>query len=232
KDKKQEKNKKTKRPNADDDEDDDEWATEDEAENLGMNLPLKIMIGQYKLRCAEVEEQWPSDAKRLKMAIMTHKTVDAAGVGLIASFNLGIVEGTMLLAGSVEAVQKIRNQISSDALIPIKRPNFDFDGERAEDYEPRHNRLFIRWRGRETGEGGVSTDNYYDKNNGYIDFITPEEGSQDKVKIKGIIDDVEGIGGPLTFEGERVKDSGGRKPLSWNSLGENDYYDGPGMMVF
>ncbi|KZZ90062.1 AT hook-like protein [Ascosphaera apis ARSEF 7405] len=217
---------------ADVDDGDDEWATEDEAENLGMNLPQETMIGQYKLSCEEVQDQWPDDAKNMKLAIMRNKAVDSAGTGFIASFHLGIVEGTMILAGSVEAAQKIRNQISSDALVPIKRPSFDIDGERPEDYEPRHNRLFFRWRGRETGEGSISTDNYYDKNNGYIDFIIPEEASSEPVKIKGIIDDVEGIGGPLTFEGHKTKDTGGKKPMSWKSLGEDEVYDGPGMMVF
>ncbi|KAI5292686.1 hypothetical protein KEM52_006142 [Ascosphaera acerosa] len=319
--------------------DDDLSSSSDEADNIGMNLPPETMIGQYRLSCPEIQDQWPDQAKRLRMAIMTNRDVSRAGNGLIASFHLGIVEGTMLLASSIEAAQKIRNRIARDALVPIKRPTMDqvpnegpqaraekgrggpsesngkdggtsAEGSGAEgqdetgaadqagsnegkqgeesdeaaqaeqqpappaaqsttesqddhrqqqqeqqsakkdDFEPRPNRLFFRWRGITSGVGNVQTDNYYDKNNGWIDFIVPSESSQGKsggkakgkgkpaaqdagtIRIRGVIDDVEGLGEPVVFTGEKTKDTGGKKPMSWTSMGEDEEYAGGGAMFF
>ncbi|KAI5310910.1 hypothetical protein KEM55_002377, partial [Ascosphaera atra] len=102
-----------------------------------------------------------------------------------------------------------------DPLIEVKKPTL-YNEE--EEYEPREGRLFVKWRGRDTGEGDLMTDIHGESNNGWIDFSFPEDG---KITIAGRIDDVMGLGGALVFTGEKFKDTGGRRPLSWNSLSED-----------
>lgn len=119
-------------------------------------FPSLNALGVYRLQCAEVREHRPdgrrSTGDNMTLSIMT--VDDAENIdtihhqaqndetfkrkAFIGHFNLGVVEGTMLLAATHDNLFSFRNQLSSghSSLISYESRNFNFQPQPSNYKEP------------------------------------------------------------------------------------------------
>ncbi|KAK2748940.1 hypothetical protein FQN57_007223 [Myotisia sp. PD_48] len=153
---------------------------------------LKKFVGSYAIDYPEVLDQWPQNADGMQMTVSVAK--DNPEI-LVAGFDLGIVEGTMILSPSAAALHAYQVKLERRRPIPF---NSEEDAEEEETGPPAkkpksakteantsvgpYPPLLIRWRGRETGEGEIVSGTHQNKA-AMIEFLD-EKG----IQFKGIID--------------------------------------------
>lgn len=71
---------------------------------------LASSIGVYTLDCPDASDHWPQLVGELELTV-TRSTI--SGFGLIAGFDLGIIEGTMLLAHNPKALAILRAHLAT-----------------------------------------------------------------------------------------------------------------------
>lgn len=130
---------------------------------------LNNIVGIYEVKCSAVENDWPQQAQEMELSITT---AEESPLGLIAGFELGILEGTMLIATDKTKLNKFVDEMSKGE---GRRRYHHGNGEISGGYcdidnsgEDTSRRVYFRWRGRETGEGEIHSNDR--TQGGYIDF--------------------------------------------------------------
>lgn len=102
---------------------------------------LTDIVGTYTIRCDEIEGNWPNVAEDMALSVSSLPHTSSA---LIASFNLGILEGTMLLAADEASLERVRKQLEKNDDPPKdKKLATPAIANRS---------LYFTWRGRNTGD--------------------------------------------------------------------------------
>lgn len=165
---------------------------------------LGDIIGAYAIDCEEVEGNWPDAAEEMAIDI---SALPNTASSLIASFNLGIFEGTMLLAAHADTLERVREQMmNADAPGPDKAT--------APTLEDRT--VYFTWRGRETGEGEIHPDTRGTQT-GILQFTNDKCTS-----FKGL-GGFPYLGEECAFRGTRVDDEPSGEPEPWSNFSEDAY---------
>jgi hypothetical protein len=175
--------------------------------------------GSYIVRCEELSGNW-DECDSLSIDIAT-----GPKPGLLqAAVEFGIIEGTMLLSfneadldayigtaeesddqGAISSNSKKRKAAAPGRGRPPKK--------QAKAAASLANRLFIRFRGRETGEGVV----FYTPQKGYLDFT-----DADCVAFKAVCS-MPAVGNKAPFQGFKVDSSPATRATPWESFSEAVY---------
>ncbi|KAL8413205.1 hypothetical protein RB594_004725 [Gaeumannomyces avenae] len=148
------------------------------ASSTSSNAPSAAsIVGTYKLRCAGIEEEWDDikiDEMKLRVAPSTH----VPGV-YIADFNLGVLEGQMLIGTDRAAIRKCARALDRKPRRRYHRGAYQNEEDPWENWkadEPAaaaeggdgegkrpfvHTRYLLNWRGYETGEGEVERGDWW-----------------------------------------------------------------------
>lgn len=200
-------------------------------------FPLKSIVGTYSIECDMVAQEWPDAAEDMRMVItQTSETSD----GLIAGFHLGVIEGTMLLASDKASLEELCAKMGDGARAHTKHVrkessdpdngseeedgDDDDDDDEEEDAPPAKKaktqsstaasqRIFFRWRGRETSEGEIYTGNN-GGNNGYLFFKKGSPGN-----FKGVAG-FPAVGEKCEFKGTRIDHEPAEQPEPWSNFSE------------
>jgi hypothetical protein len=192
----------------------------------------KYAVGSYIIECKRISEGW-SDADDLTMNI----TQADGPVELVADFDFGIVEGIMRLSFDAKLLSEPSESENDE------EDEYDEEGYGDDDDEPTFSgtkrkpaaqrakpqatkkskaskahprRLYLQWRGRETGEGQIQLD-YDNKHTGYLDFTDAGCTAFEGVAFFGF------VGPRVPFRGFKVSDKGGKMTKSWSDYSENAY---------
>ncbi|PVI05914.1 hypothetical protein DM02DRAFT_623608 [Periconia macrospinosa] len=111
-------------------------------ENPTTLLTLSKLIGTYEINCEEVQEQWPELAEELSMSI---SPIPHTKAGLLASFSMGFVKGTMLIAADKETAELIRDELDGDG-------ESAYEPDQSADITLENNKLYLIWRGRDISD--------------------------------------------------------------------------------
>lgn len=181
--------------------------------------------GSYIVKCDPVRDEWPNDAEKG----FTLDISDKKGDVFIATFNFGIIRGTMILSGSEESLETY-SAITTETLnfsdfsdsedtrlddpdaekkaelkrtlqrAAIASKGTDIWSSKRRKVAPTQSRrVYFRIRGREAGEG-----EYFDTQSGHIDFL-----SDDCATFKGLAYWFPFFAKDVEFQGYKVSD----KPL-------------------
>ncbi|KAF2638106.1 hypothetical protein P280DRAFT_405897 [Massarina eburnea CBS 473.64] len=164
------------------------------------NIKLSSLIGTYGLNCPEVEGSWPerSDDMALFISALPHTKST-----LIASFDLGIVEGTMLIAGDEETLAR--------SLLRMKKD--DPEPDKAADPILKGHSVFFSWRGRGDGDENTIWPGTYGDQTGSLKF-------DNKCLNFDGVGSFPAMGDKCAFRGEKVDNEPDQKPEPWNSFSE------------
>ncbi|EER27795.1 hypothetical protein D8B26_006097 [Coccidioides posadasii str. Silveira] len=184
------------------------------------NPLAKMVVGSYELKCATVENEWPHVAVGMEMTIL--ESEETYGLGFIAGFNLGIVEGTMLLAADKDSLERLYNKMSKGENRSLygtfgSNENDGDDGDEGRTFKKRKTsaasskRLYMFWRGRQTGEGEI----YSGRNNGHLDFSE----SKKIVRFNGV-GGFPAMGNECKFSGVKRSDEVSVPPQPWSDFSE------------
>ncbi|KAK2877309.1 hypothetical protein FQN49_001236 [Arthroderma sp. PD_2] len=176
--------------------------------------PLKKLLGSYAIECPTVTEEWADKAEDMDISI-TSSNVDPNG--LMASFNLGILEGTMLLATTEEALDAFQTKVENGE----EDAEHESDNEEESDEPPPKKikstvddgalRLYFKWRGRETDEGEIHNGS---SNSGTIEFL-----DNNAIQFKGV-GSFPAMGKECKFTGTRYDNEAAAPPLPWGDFSD------------
>ncbi|EZF34549.1 hypothetical protein TMEN_7228 [Trichophyton mentagrophytes] len=173
--------------------------------------PLQKFLGSFALECAAVSDNWPDQCDTMDMAISAS---DLDPCGMIASFNLGIVEGTMLLALTQDELNAFHSKVEGgsesdseeDAECdepPAKRVKSTADEDSL--------RLYFKWKGRNTTDTEIHDGS---RNVGTIDFLDSKT-----IQFKGI-GSFPALGSQCEFTGTRYDKEPTTVPLPWSTFSD------------
>ncbi|KAK2807582.1 hypothetical protein FQN51_000015 [Onygenales sp. PD_10] len=180
-------------------------------------LTLDRIIGTYSLECKEVEDNWPDQAEDMEVTI----TKSSGGsLGLIGGFNMGILEGTMLLAADKKSLEKFRDVMSKEDSSEI-----DGEGETSDDggVVPRtgtksapvkDRRVYFSWRGQNTGDTEIHCEVKPGTQDGHIEFTSDEA-----ITFKGVAG-FPALGQECEFKGTKIDNDVTAAPPSWSSFSQ------------
>ncbi|KAK2743340.1 hypothetical protein FQN55_007275 [Onygenales sp. PD_40] len=178
---------------------------------------LDRIIGTYSLECKEVEDNWPDQAEDMEVTI----TKSSGGsLGLIGGFNMGILEGTMLLAADKKSLEKFRDVMSKEDSSEI-----DGEGETSDDggVVPRtgtksapvkDRRVYFSWRGQNTGDTEIHCEVKPGTQDGHIEFTSDEA-----ITFKGVAG-FPALGQKCEFKGTKIDNDVTAAPPSWSSFSQ------------
>ncbi|KAK8188806.1 uncharacterized protein BKA78DRAFT_296862 [Phyllosticta capitalensis] len=203
---------------------------------LGQKSPrpfeLQNCKGSYIVRCSEITTGY-SEGPKLTLDISS-----GADGSLQAAYELGVIEGTMLLDPSEERVAALAIELDSDSDEDVdeeEEPEEDNDEEERQPtaarkraapvpagpaakkqrtLPPNHRRLFFRMRGRETGEGEI----FYDPEPGHIDFT-----DDDCTHFVGLMYDNFLLDKNTEFEGFKVSSKPRMGAEEWSCFSEGSH---------
>ncbi|EFE45149.1 conserved hypothetical protein [Trichophyton verrucosum HKI 0517] len=197
--------------------------------------PLQKFLGSFALECAAVSDEWPDQCDSMDMSISAS---DLDPCGMVASFNLGIVEGTMLLALTQDELNAFHSKVEggSGACYSIKLchdyppvqllttlNSTDSDSEEdAECDEPPAKkvksaadedslRLYFKWKGRNTTDTEIHDGS---RDVGTIDFLDSKA-----IQFKGI-GSFPALGSKCEFTGTRYDKEPTTVPLPWSTFSD------------
>lgn len=195
--------------------------------------PLKLdqLTGSYVVRCEKMEDEGGSGEVR------TLSIVQPCNVhGATAAFDFGLVEGTMLLALSDDALQLLRQDVEVDSDEEDDVDSDDLDGyggprkrqrkathtaqgpiKRRLGETPKSNRVYLQWAGRESGEGEIQLDTE-NSHTGYLDFDASKASAQGVFAYPSYFGDER-----LAFTIRKVSDQPSKIPDSWSGFNEKQY---------
>lgn len=189
--------------------------------------------GSYIVKCDPVRDEWPNDAENG----FTLDISESMGEVLIASFNFGVIEGTMLLSTSEASLE------AYGRTAPEPEPEFMSESELSDSDDPdtkkRHElkrtlaraavltkyknirsmkrrrvapsesrRVYFRIRGQEVGEGDI-----FDTESGHIEFL-----SDDCAAFTGLAYWFPYFAKDVEFKGYKVSDTPRRTAERWESF--------------
>jgi hypothetical protein len=168
-------------------------------------LRLSNFIGVYVLDCEEVDGNWPGKAKDLYMTI---RAFSHTKTGLTASFNLGIIEGTMLLAADEASLARLHRQMDNDDTLS--------EDDSVDAIVRDNRRIYFIWRGRDaTGDSPQVYSGFVGTQKGMLqatsDNVTSFEGSGSFPA---------GLGNECMFSGNKVSDEADEWPEPWINFSE------------
>ncbi|KAH7129054.1 hypothetical protein EDB81DRAFT_871731 [Dactylonectria macrodidyma] len=183
--------------------------------------------GSYIVHCDAVSDGWSQHSDET----FTLDICSGKDRTLIADFQLGIIEGTMLLGLSEEQLDELAecdsNSSSSDYDDEDSEQEQNYKGKKrtVQAAKPRaakrskattspSRRVYFRLRGAETGEGEI----FYDPELGHLDF-----SDDDCVRFDGVADELLCIGRNVKFQGFKISDTPQRRPAAWSSFSEKAY---------
>jgi hypothetical protein len=185
----------------------------------------KYAVGSYIVECKGISEGWDN------MDDLTMNITQASGtVALVADFDFGIVEGIMhlgfdpkLLSGpESENDDECDEEHGDEDEEPtffgrkrkraVQRAKPQAKKPKASSAHPR--RLYLQWRGQETGEGEIQLD-YNNKHTGYLDFTDAGCTAFEGVIYIGY------IGPNVPFRGFKVSSEGGEMTKSWTDYSDD-----------
>ncbi|KAK8209417.1 hypothetical protein IWZ01DRAFT_483329 [Phyllosticta capitalensis] len=162
--------------------------------------PFKLdsCVGSYAVKCDKVAGGW-SHINGNDFVL----DIDNDGNGiLIAAFDFGILEGTMLLSQSEDKLETAARGRGGAAK---KRKTTSTSST--------SRRVFYRMRGRETGEGEI----FSDPLSGHLDF--DDQG----VKFEGMAYSLAFCGQNVEFTGYKVSDAPGAQAEDWDAFSPDQY---------
>ncbi|KAJ3513186.1 hypothetical protein NM208_g15221 [Fusarium decemcellulare] len=165
-------------------------------------LDLDCLQGSYVIESGEM-----SFWNRHGLTLDIGKVKDGV---LMAAYNFGEYEGTMVLSPSEEAlhVWTLMNDTPKRTLKQLgltKRPKATPSLSR---------RLFYQIRGREMGNGMI----FYSPESGHIDFLDDE-----CTRFEGLVNELGAMGGRIEFSGFKVSDMSRKCVQPWSSFSEKVY---------
>ncbi|KAL1958658.1 hypothetical protein VTO42DRAFT_4001 [Malbranchea cinnamomea] len=189
-------------------------------------IRLEDLVGTYALQCQRVEERWPDHAENMELAIVKEDN------GYVAGFNLGIIEGVMLLAPNKKTLRnfaslKLKGEDASSEDVDAGL-NENEDDDEEEDEPPakrvksstpssptavQSRRVFFKWRGSEVSTGEIHTTKSEDDNEGHLEFTA------DKAEFVGFAD-FPVIGKDCKFTGTKIEGSPSVSLRSWSDYSE------------
>ncbi|KZF25972.1 hypothetical protein L228DRAFT_279233 [Xylona heveae TC161] len=132
----------------------------------------RAVRGYYSIECDDITEQW--DVEDMNLSIVPHQKEGC----FQGDMDFGVLEGTMLFAFTEEQLMQVREEEEygknggyDDEPVAGKRKAQTAATAVSKKAKTTSNtrRLYLQWRGRETGEGEIQLD--YDNDNvGYLDF--------------------------------------------------------------
>ncbi|WEW56006.1 hypothetical protein PRK78_001441 [Emydomyces testavorans] len=184
----------------------------------------KMVIGHYEIDCTAVELEWPQLADGMEMSIT--EAEETRGLGYIAGYNLGVIEGTMVLAADKQSLETLHTKLCKgenrpryDSFHEEEHENDDEEEDHANTKKPKLSspttapkRLYFLWRGRDTSDGEI----HCGRNEGYLDF---SETSGGIVSFKGVRG-IPSIGNECEFTGNKIHDMIIRQPIPWSELSQ------------
>jgi hypothetical protein len=198
--------------------------------------PLKLddVTGSYVVRCDEIAEGYA------RGQVMTLDIVKPRNsLSTEATFYFGIVEGTMLLAISEDSLEMLRQDVEADS---DEDTNQDSDGLRTGIHGNsgsrkrktkgtcaapgsikrrlgatlKANRIYLRWAGRETGEGEIQLD-MDNEHTGYLDFDESKLSAKAAFSYPGM------FGRDVQFSIFKVADQPLKVPEPWSHFSVKQY---------
>ncbi|RHZ72924.1 hypothetical protein CDV55_105534 [Aspergillus turcosus] len=196
--------------------------------------PLKLddLVGSYIILCEAIDEHMGNGNCDLTLEIQK----PASANGVVATFNLGLVEGTMLLALSDDALHRLREEQPPELAYYEDEEEDDSDGygsnskkRKASDSSggqairrrlgetPKPNRVYLQWGGRvvdaeiEVDEGNEHT--------GYLDF----DASMATARGEWVYPAMWGKERKLAFSIYKRGDQPRETPTNWNYWTEKFY---------
>ncbi|KAH8699091.1 hypothetical protein BGW36DRAFT_377269 [Talaromyces proteolyticus] len=195
-------------------------------------LALGHLAGSYVVRCEPLEGYYDEGA------IITLNIMQPSSIhGTTAVFDFGMIEGTMLLALSHDALEPLRLEMDVDSdeeELDRESDSDDYTGNRKRKKKesnntnqiqikrrlgetPVPNRLYFQWAGRETGNGEIQTDPD-NKHTGYLDFNEGKTSARGEFLYPAFF-----LNEKVKLEIYKVADQPSGTPARWSSFSEKQW---------
>jgi hypothetical protein len=166
---------------------------------------LTDIIGTYDIDCEEVEGNWPDTAEGMGMSITTLPDSKSA---LVASFNLGIVEGIMLLAADKDTLDRVRQGMEGKSSGKAKTAAVPALKNRT---------VYFAWRGQDTGDQDEVHPGSNGSQTGSLTF------TDDKYTSFQGVGAFPALGSRCDFAGTKTHDEADEVHESWDDYDEEAY---------
>ncbi|KAJ8121608.1 hypothetical protein O1611_g10058 [Lasiodiplodia mahajangana] len=197
--------------------------------------PLNRLVGSYIMHCRRLQDEYGCGLG--SMTLDVHRPTSTHGA--VAAFNFGLVEGTMLLATSEEALellrleQAVRSSDDEDELdgseyitAPGKRKakgsqqtgGRNFKRRLGGDHPPKPGRVYLQWAGCQTGNAYLVLDEDHVRT-GHFDLDKTELTARGQFRYCEFFGHDEE---PLVFTLLKVSDQPKKQPDAWASYCEEE----------
>jgi hypothetical protein len=194
-------------------------------------LKLEHLTGSYVVRCEKMED-YCGDGEVITLDIVQPCNAH----GATAAFDFRLVEGTILLALSNDALQLLRQDLEVGSDEEVDPDSDDSDGyagprkrkakgthtaqgpiKRRLGETPKSHRVYLQWAGRDPGTGEIQldTDN---EHTGYLDFDASKASAQGVFAYPSFFGDER-----LAFMIHKVADQPPKIPDSWSCFSKKQY---------
>lgn len=199
---------------------------------------LEDLVGSYVVECPEISNKWPDHNS--PMTLDVHAATSSSGTQ--AAFALGIIEGTMLLGTSEEAIRQLEQEaeeaekdtedgLDEDEVIhddPTagmarkRKAHGQPDSSRPLtrrrlDHTPRPNRVFLRWRGRNSNTGEIQGPHLQEHHVGYLDVSAGGLTAKGKMAHPGLLHE------KLHIKIYKVASESKDQPEPWSELSDRKW---------
>jgi hypothetical protein len=162
-------------------------------------------IGVYDINCKEVEDNWPDMAGDMQMTIANLPGTQSV---LIASFHLGILEGTMLLASNIDTLEQVCQCMQN---------RLSFQTKKSADPTLENHTVYFAWRGRDTDDSDQVHPGTHTTQTGVLKF------KNDKYTSFSGVGAFPALGSECKFTGSKTDDVVAKVPEPWNDFDEEAY---------
>jgi len=166
---------------------------------------LSDIIGAYDINCKGVEENWPDMAEDMHLVVTSLSHTQSA---LIASFSLGVLEGTMLLASGKDTLEQVRRDVEGRTSPKAKKSSVPALTNRT---------VYFAWRGRDTGDSDQVHPGSHGGQTGVLKFKDESCASFSGVGA------FPALGSECKFTGTKTNDAANEVPEPWNNFNEEAY---------
>ncbi|KAF2108249.1 hypothetical protein BDV96DRAFT_285852 [Lophiotrema nucula] len=168
------------------------------------NTTLAQFVGTYDITCEEVEDNWPDAADDMTLSIHPLPRTKSA---LIACFNLGILEGTMLIAADKKTLERVHKQVAATDSVK---------SDKSAVAVPKGGTLYFVWRGQNIGD-----DDQVHTGNGGQQSGTLKFNAED-MSFKGV-GSFPALGAECSFIGTKISNEASDEPEPWSNYSEEAY---------
>ncbi|KAI1302877.1 hypothetical protein F5Y03DRAFT_190926 [Xylaria venustula] len=191
---------------------------------------LNHLTGSYLIHCRRIQDDYGGELSLMTLDI--HAPTSAHGT--VAAFNIGVVEGTMLLASSEQSLQLLRDEqlAQSDDEEELSEPDYSstlgkrkakahgndnartFKRRLGSDNSQSPGRFYLQWAGCETGTAELVMDEDHERT-GYLDLDKTGMTARGQFHYRALFGDK-----PLVFTLLKVADQPRKTPDTWSSYCE------------